>query len=97
MHPYDDWEVIAGQASVGLEIIEALPTATLVMVPLGGGGLIAGVALAIKRQRRDVRIVGVQTETVAPFRRFLVHGSLEVVSPSAHTIADGIKVKAPAR
>ncbi|HRD93201.1 MAG TPA: pyridoxal-phosphate dependent enzyme, partial [Accumulibacter sp.] len=51
VHPYDDWEVIAGQASAGLEIIEALPGATLVVVPLGGGGLISGVALAIKLQR----------------------------------------------
>jgi len=95
VHPYDDWEVIAGQASAGLEIIEALPGATLVVVPLGGGGLISGVALAIKLQRPEVRIVGVQTKTVAPYRRFLEDGSLEVVSPSAHTIADGIKVKAP--
>ncbi len=95
IHPYDDWQIIAGQASAGLEIVEALPTATLVIVPLGGGGLISGVALAIKLQRPDVRIVGVQTETIAPFRRFLDDGSLEVVSPSAHTIADGIKVKAP--
>ena len=95
VHPYDDWEIIAGQASVGLEIIETLPAASLVIVPLGGGGLLSGVALAIKLQRPDVRVVGVQTESVAPFRRFLEDGSLEVVPPMAHTIADGIKVKAP--
>ena len=95
VHPYDDWEIIAGQASVGLEIIETLPAASLVIVPLGGGGLLSGVALAIKLQRPDVRVVGVQTESVAPFRRFLEDGTLEVVPPMAHTIADGIKVKAP--
>ncbi|MBL8393153.1 MAG: threonine ammonia-lyase [Candidatus Accumulibacter sp.] len=95
VHPYDDWEVIAGQASIGLEIMETLPAANLIVVPLGGGGLISGVALAIKLQHPAVRIVGVQTETVAPFRRFLDDGSLEAVTPSAHTIADGIKVKAP--
>lgn len=95
VHPYDDWDIIAGQASVGLEIIEALPDVSLVVVPLGGGGLISGIALAIKLQRPEVRIVGVQTATVAPFRRFLLDGTLESVTPSAHTIADGIKVKAP--
>lgn len=95
IHPYDDWDIIAGQASAGLEILESLPAASVVIVPLGGGGLISGIALAIKLQRPDVRIVGVQTEAVAPFRRFLIDGSLEVVSPLAHTIADGIKVKAP--
>ncbi|MBL8394994.1 MAG: pyridoxal-phosphate dependent enzyme, partial [Candidatus Accumulibacter sp.] len=95
VHPYDDWEIIAGQASVGLEIMETLPAASLVVVPLGGGGLISGVALAIKLKYPAVHIVGVQTETVAPFRRFLDDGSLEAVAPSAHTIADGIKVKAP--
>lgn len=95
VHPYDDWDIIAGQASVGLEIIETLPDVSLVVVPLGGGGLISGIALAIKLQRPEVRIVGVQTATVAPFRRFLLDGTLESVAPGAHTIADGIKVKAP--
>lgn len=95
LHPYDDWDVIAGQASCGLEILAQLPTTSLVVVPLGGGGLIAGVALAIKLQRPDVRIVGVQTESVAPFRRFFVDGILEEVPAAAHTIADGIQVKAP--
>src|SRR5574337_556224 len=60
--PYDDWEIIAGQAGVGLEIIEALPDAAQIVVPLGGGGLLAGIALAVKSQRPDVRIVGVQAD-----------------------------------
>ncbi len=95
LHPYDDWDVIAGQASCGLEMLEDAPDMTVAVVPLGGGGLISGIALALKQQRPDIRIVGVQTESVAPYRRFLLDGSLEQVAPDAHTIADGIKVKRP--
>ncbi|MBW7902697.1 MAG: threonine ammonia-lyase [Rhodocyclaceae bacterium] len=95
VHPYDDWDVIAGQAGVGLEIVEALPEAAQVVVPLGGGGLLAGVALAVKLQRPDVRVVGVQAEAVAPWRHFLADGAFEAVAADAHTIADGIKVKTP--
>ena len=95
IHPYDDWEIIAGQASLGLEIIEALPDVDLIIVPLGGGGLLAGIALAVKLQRPGVRIVGVQSEAVAPFRHFLRDGKVDTIAPEAHTIADGIKVKIP--
>jgi threonine dehydratase len=95
IHPYDDWEIIAGQASVGLEIIEAMPDVSLLVVPLGGGGLLAGIALAVKLQRPDVRVVGVQSEAVAPFRHFLKDGRIDAVAAEAHTIADGIKVKIP--
>ncbi|TVO68515.1 threonine ammonia-lyase [Denitromonas ohlonensis] len=95
LHPYDDWDVIAGQASCGLEMLEDAPDMTVAVVPLGGGGLIAGIALALKLQRPDIRVIGVQTETVAPYRNFLVDGTLETVPPGAHTIADGIKVKRP--
>ena len=95
IHPYDDWQVIAGQASLGLEIIEALPDVDLLVVPLGGGGLLAGIALAVKLQRPGVRIVGVQSEAVAPFRHFLNDGKVDTIAPEAHTIADGIKVKIP--
>lgn len=97
IHPYDDWEIIAGQAGVGLEILEALPGAAQIVVPLGGGGLLAGIALAVKSQRPDVRIVGVQADAVAPWRHFLVDGGLDAVPADAHTIADGIKVKQPGR
>lgn len=95
VHPYDDRDIIAGQASVGLEIIEALPDAGTVVVPLGGGGLISGIALAIKLQRPQVRIVGVQAEAVAPWRHFLADGGLDAMPAAAHTIADGIMVKRP--
>ena len=92
---YDDWEIIAGQAGVGLEIVEALPDAGQIVVPLGGGGLLAGIALAVKSQRPDIRVVGVQAEAVAPWRHFLADGGMAPVPADAHTIADGIKVKLP--
>lgn len=95
LHPYDDWDVIAGQASCGLEMLEDAPDMTVAIVPLGGGGLISGVALALKLQNPAIRVIGVQTEAVAPWRAFLRDGSLEEVLPGAHTIADGIKVKRP--
>lgn len=95
LHPFDDWDVIAGQASCGLEMFEDDPRMNVAIVPVGGGGLIAGVALALKLQNPAIRVIGVQTDAVAPFRRFLRDGSLEEVPPDAHTIADGIKVKRP--
>jgi len=95
LHPYDDWDVIAGQASCGLEMLEDAPDMTVAIVPLGGGGLISGIALALKLQNPAIRVIGVQTEAVAPWRTFLRDGSIEEVPPGAHTIADGIKVKRP--
>ena len=95
IHPYDDRDVIAGQASCGLEMLEDAPDMTLAVVPLGGGGLISGIALALKLQNPAIRVVGVQADTVAPWRHFLRDGSLEEVPRGAHTVADGIKVKRP--
>lgn len=95
IHPYDDWEIVAGQAGVGLEILEALPATGQIVVPLGGGGLLAGIALAVKLQRPDIRLIGVQAAAVAPWQHFLDDGSLTAIPPEAHTIADGIKVKVP--
>jgi threonine dehydratase len=95
IHPYDDWDIIAGQASCGLEILDELPDADLLVVPLGGGGLIAGIALAAKSIRPGIHIVGVQADTVAPYRHFLEDGGVDAIPIAAHTIADGIKVKIP--
>ncbi len=95
--PYDDLDIIAGQASCGLEMLEALPEMTTAVVPLGGGGLLAGVALALKLQRPDIRLIGVQSEAVAPWRHFLDDGGFDPIDPGARTIADGISVKAPGR
>jgi threonine dehydratase len=94
VHPFDDLEVIKGQAGVGLEIDEQVPDVAQVVVPIGGGGLISGVALALKQSRPDVRVVGVQAEGCAPFPESLrERRPVAIGTPS--TIADGIAVKRP--
>ncbi|MGV1034631.1 MAG: threonine ammonia-lyase [Microbacteriaceae bacterium] len=96
--PYDHPDVIAGQASVGFEILEQVPDVDTVVVPIGGGGLIAGVAAAVKleakRLGREVRVVGVQAENAAPYLPSLAAGQLVSVPPVS-TIADGIAVYTP--
>ena len=94
VHPFDDPEVIEGQGTVGLEILEDLPDVGVVVVPIGGGGLVAGIALAIKPRAPGVRIVGVQAEGAAAMARSLSVGR-RVVEPRPETIADGIRVGAP--
>jgi threonine dehydratase len=96
VHPFDDPDVIAGQGGLGLELLSQVPDMARVVVPVGGGGLISGVAIAIKSQRPDVRVVGVQVESCAPVRESLRAGEPVAVA-SARTIADGIAVKRPGR
>jgi threonine dehydratase len=91
--PYEHPDVIAGQGTVGLEILEDLPHVEVVVVPIGGGGLVAGIALAIKAARPDVRIVGVQAEGAPAMARSLREGRVVRVPPA--TMADGIRVGAP--
>lgn len=94
LHPYNDLEVIAGQGTLGLEILSDLPTVDVVIVPAGGGGLLAGVAVCIKQINPRIRIVGVQAEganAIAQSFREKRYISTDTVS----TIADGIAVKAP--
>lgn len=94
LHPYNDIEVIAGQGTLGLEILSDLPTVDIVIVPAGGGGLLAGVAACIKQINPRIRIVGVQAEgadAIAQSFREKRYISTDTVS----TIADGIAVKAP--
>lgn len=95
--PYDDWDIIAGQASTGLEILDDLPDVSVAVVPLGGGGLISGIALALKLQRPDIRVIGVQADAVAPWRHFLHDGKFDEITAGSRTIADGISVKAPGK
>jgi len=92
VHPYDDPDVIAGQGTVGLEMLEANPELEVLVVPVGGGGLISGIAAAAKGLRPDIEIVGVETERFPAMLR-----SLEGRIPEfgAYTIADGIAVKHP--
>jgi threonine dehydratase len=89
VHPFDDPAIAAGQGTVGLEIVEAVPDLRTVIVPVGGGGLIAGVAVAIKQQRPDVRIIGVEPEQAPVVNESLAAG--HPVTPSRlDTVADGL-------
>ncbi len=94
VHPFDDPDVIAGQGGVGLELLRQVPGIARVVVPVGGGGLISGVAIALKSARPEIEIVGVQVETCAPFPASIDAGT-PVAVQSAQTIADGIAVKRP--
>jgi threonine dehydratase len=92
IHPFDDEEIIAGQGTIGLELLEQVPEMEIVVVPVGGGGLIAGVALAIKSARPDVRVVGVEAERLPAALRARQAGGI-VTTPPGETIADGIAVR----
>jgi len=92
VHAFDDPEVIAGQGTVGLELVEQQPKLTTVVVPIGGGGLISGIALALRERKPAVRIVGVEAATAASARASLDAGEI-VRLEAAETIADGIAVK----
>nr|MDE6534587.1 threonine ammonia-lyase [Muribaculaceae bacterium] len=94
VHPFDDEKVIAGQGTIGLEIIEDFPEVEAVIVPIGGGGLIAGVAFAIKSLRPDVKVYGVQSEGAPSMYNSIKEGK-RVHLDSVKTIADGIAVKEP--
>ena len=94
LHPYNDLEVIAGQGTLGLEILSDLPTVDIVIVPAGGGGLLSGVAACIKQINPRIRVIGVQAEgadAIARSFREKKYISTDAVS----TIADGIAVKSP--
>lgn len=92
LHPFDDEEVIAGQGTIGLELLEQIPDLEAVVVPIGGGGLIGGVATAIKETNPRVRVIGVQTERLPSMLRACEAGR-PVTIPAEATIADGIAVR----
>lgn len=94
IHPFNDEEVIAGQGTIGLEILEQLNDVDAVVVPIGGGGLIAGVAYAIKALRPDVKVYGVQAENASAMAQSLHSHKLMSLDRVA-TFADGIAVKKP--
>ncbi len=94
IHPFDDDEVIAGQGTIGLEILSQLEDVDIVLCPVGGGGLISGVAFAIKSLNPNVRVYGVQAENAASMARSLEAGE-QLTLPTVKTFADGIAVKHP--
>lgn len=92
IHPFDDAGVMAGQGTIGLELLEQVPLLEAVVVPIGGGGLIGGVACAIKEMRPEVRVVGVQASRLASMQA-AVEAHKPVTLEAATTIADGIAVR----
>ncbi len=92
IHPFDDAEVIAGQGTIALELLEQVPDLEAVVVPIGGGGLISGVGCALKETNSRIRIVGVESEKLPSMLRACEAGAPVTIAPQA-TIADGIAVR----
>lgn len=97
VHPFDDLEVMAGQGTIGLELLEQLPDFDAIVVPVGGGGLIAGIATVLRERKPRVRIIGVESRTFPGMRRALESDLSESLPafelPGGKTIADGIAVR----
>ena len=94
IHPFNDPDVIAGQGTIGLEILEQLPDVDVVVVPIGGGGLIAGVAYTIKQINPNCKVYGVQAAGAPSMKNSVADGKIETLK-NVQTIADGIAVKTP--
>ncbi|RPA12111.1 threonine ammonia-lyase [Gordonia sp. OPL2] len=94
IHPFDHPDIVAGQATVGAEILEQMPDVDAIVVPLGGGGLLAGIAAAVKQRRPEVTIVGVQAAQAAAWPQSLADGH-PVALTAMNTMADGIAVARP--
>ena len=94
VHPFDDENVIAGQGTIGLEILNELDDVDAVIVPIGGGGLISGIAFAIKSLKPSIKVYGVQAAGAPSMYNSIAHNQIEAL-PSVSTIADGIAVKKP--
>jgi threonine dehydratase len=91
---YDDYDIITGQGTIGLEIIEELPDVDEIYIPIGGGGLAAGIAIAIKARNPNVKIIGVESEAYPAMKQSFEIGSFKSVK-AGYTIADGISIKSP--
>ncbi len=94
IHPFDDIRIIAGQGSLGIELFEQVPDVDTVVIPVGGGGLISGAALALKHLKGGIRIVGVQSDAVPTYIQARVRNEAVEIVPG-HTVADGIAVSRP--
>jgi len=96
IHAFDDPDVISGQGTIGLELLEDLPEVDKIYLPVGGGGLAAGVGLAVKSRRPHVKIIGVESKAFPAMKESIAKGSLQSVK-NGYSIADGISVKQPGR
>ncbi len=96
VHPYEDPHVIAGQGTIGLEILQQIPDVDCIVVPIGGGGLISGISLAVKTLNPKCRIVGVQSDQTSGMAQMFHHQTV-VQKKKISTIADGIAVKKPSQ
>jgi threonine dehydratase len=94
LHPFNDENVIAGQGTIGLEILEECPDVDVIAVPIGGGGLISGISIAVKEQRPDVEVYGVEAASAASMQASLEAGKIIRVE-NLDTVCDGIAVKTP--
>ncbi len=94
IHPFDDEDVIAGQGTIGLEVMEQLPNADVIVVPIGGGGLISGIAYTVKQINPRCKIYGVQASGAPSMEQSIADGEIKTL-PRVQTIADGIAVKTP--
>lgn len=94
IHPFNDIQVMAGQGTIALEILEELPETDIILVPIGGGGLISGIAVAAKSIKPDIKVIGVQAGLIASTKVSLEKNEIATV-PGAKSLADGISVRTP--
>jgi threonine dehydratase len=94
VHAFDDPEIIAGQGTIGLELLEDLPDVDRVYLPIGGGGLAAGIAIAIKSRKPNIKIIGVESDAFPAMKESVAKGSIQPTK-RGYSIADGIAVKKP--
>src|SRR6266516_709550 len=91
VHPFDDEELIAGQGTLGLEIVQDWPEVDAIVVPIGGGGLISGVAMAVKGHNPNIRVIGVESSDGPAMQKSIAAGRLETIE--CRTIIDGLRVR----
>ncbi|MFW9794869.1 MAG: threonine ammonia-lyase [Candidatus Thorarchaeota archaeon] len=96
LHPFNDEDVIAGQGTIGLEILDECSDVDIIAVPVGGGGLVSGIAIAVKEQRPEVEVYGVEAESAASMKASLESGKITKVE-NLDTVCDGIAVKKPGK
>ncbi|MCD4823376.1 MAG: pyridoxal-phosphate dependent enzyme [Phycisphaerae bacterium] len=94
VHSFDDADIMAGQGTIGLEILEDTPAVDVVLAPIGGGGLVSGLLVALKESRPDVKVIGVQTTAFPSMAESMRQGRVTSV-PEGQTIADGVAVRRP--